>query len=162
MNVIAATFRLGDDVGDRQYRSILSFKTGRLPDNAVISRAMLKIKKQGTVGTNPFNTHGGLKVDIGKPYFGGSAGLAISDFQASAGKAAAATFNRTPAAGAWYSAVLSPVAYPYISLTGTTQFRLRFAKDDNDDLGADYLMFYSGNALTALYRPVLVIEYYVP
>jgi hypothetical protein len=32
-----------------------------------------------------------------------------------------------------------------INKTGTTQFRLRFQKDDNDDLAADYLKFYSGN-----------------
>lgn len=51
---------------------------------------------------------------------------------------------------------------PYIHLIGFTQFRLRFQKDDNDDMGADYLKFYSGNAGTASYRPQLIVEYYVP
>ncbi|MEW5829984.1 MAG: hypothetical protein AB1846_13910 [Chloroflexota bacterium] len=47
------------------------------------------------------------------------------------------------------------------TLTGVTQFRLRFARDDNDDKGADCLKFFSGNA--ALWaRPQLIIEYYVP
>ena len=139
----------------------MSFWFG-LPDNAVITKATLKIKRQGIGGTNPFNTHMGLKVDIRKPYFGAAAGLAISDFQAGANSNAAATFSKTPAAGAWYSSVLSSTAYPCINRTGTTQFRLRFAKDDNDDMAADYLKFYSGNAPTVSYRPVLVIEYYVP
>jgi hypothetical protein len=161
MNAGGATFSVGDTTLDKQYRAILSFNTSGLPDNAVITKATLKIKRQGIVGTNPFNTHMGLKVDIRKPYFGPAAGLAIGDFQATANKLAVGTFNKTPATGAWYSAVLSGTAYPYINRTGTTQFRLRFAKDDNDDLGADYLKFHSGNA-GAAYRPVLVVEYYVP
>ena len=102
-----------------------------------------------------------MKVDIRKPYFGSGAGLAISDFQALANKAAVATFSKTPAAGAWYSAILNSTAYPFINRTGTTQFRLRFALDDNDDMSADYLKFFSGNA-AATYRPILIIQYYVP
>jgi hypothetical protein len=162
MNAAAATFNVGDDAADRQYRSVLSFNTSNLPDDAMITKVTLKIKRQGIVGTNPFTTHMGLKADIRKPFFGTTAGLVVSDFQAGASLPAAATFNKTPATGAWYSAVLSSSAYPFINLKGTTQFRLRFAKNDNDDLGADYLKFYSGNALTASSRPQLIIKYYVP
>ena len=54
-------------------------------------------------------------------------------------------FIKTPAEG-WYRAPLRAPSYPLINLTGTTQFRLRFATDDNDDMGADYLSFYTGNA----------------
>jgi hypothetical protein len=46
--------------------------------------------------------------------------------------------------------------------TGTTQFRLRFMLDDNDDMGADYVMFYSVDWSTLGDRPVLVVQYYVP
>jgi len=42
-----------------------------------------------------------------------------------------------------------------------TQFLLRFSKDDNNDLGADFLKIYSGNAAEA-YRPQLIVEYYNP
>jgi hypothetical protein len=162
LNAAAAAFILGDDASDRQYRAVLSFNTSGLPDTAVITKATLKIKRFALVGTDPFTTHMGLKVDIRKPYFGTTSGLALNDFQAPAGLLAAATFNKTPAAGGWHSAVLSAAAYPYINLTGLTQFRLRFMKDDNDDMSADYLRFYSGNALTISYRPVLVVEYYLP
>jgi hypothetical protein len=162
MNATATTFSLGDDAADRQFRSILSFNTSSLPDNAVITKATLKIKKQGQVGTSPFTTHLGLKVDIRKTYFGSAAALATGDFQAFANKNAAATFFKTPASGSWYSAVLGTAAYPYVNRAGTTQFRLRFARDDNDDRSADYLRFYSGNVGAASYRPVLVVEYYVP
>jgi hypothetical protein len=77
LNAGAITFNLGDDALNRQFRSILSFNTSGLPDNAVIKKVMLKIKPQSLVGVNPFTTHGGLMVDVRKPFFGTSAGLAI-------------------------------------------------------------------------------------
>jgi len=48
-----------------------------------------------------------------------------------------------------------------VSRTGATQLRLRFATGDNNDHAADYLVFSSGNAATAV-RPRLSIVYYVP
>jgi len=161
INASDTTFRLGDDASDRQYRSILSFNTASLPDTAVITSIVLKIKKQGLVGTDPFTTHLGLLVDIRKPYFGTALGLAASDFQATAGKSSVGTFGTTPSAG-WYSVTLSSTARPYINKTGTTQFRLRFEKGDNDDMGADYMKFFSGNYTTSTSRPLLIIQYYVP
>ena len=160
VNASDTTIRLGDDASDRQYRSILSFNTASLPDTAVITSIVLKIKKQGLVGTDPFTTHLGLLVDICKPYFGTTLGLTASDFQALASKGSVGIFGTTPSAG-WYTVTLSSTARPYINKTGTTQFRLRFQKGDNDDMGADYLKFYSGNAGTAS-RPVLIIQYYIP
>jgi len=53
-------------------------------------------------------------------------------------------------------------AYPYINKMGTTQFRLRFKLDDDNDNVADYIRFFSGNYGIATDRPVLVIQYYVP
>jgi hypothetical protein len=161
VNATAATFRVGDNGLDRQYRSLLSFNTSTLPDNAVITSVVLKIKKQGLVGTNPFTTHQGLLADIRKPYFGTALGLAASDFQALASISSVGTFGTTPSAG-WYSVTLNSTARPYINKTGTTQFRLRFKLDDNDDLGADYVMFYSGNWSTVADRPLLVVQYYIP
>ncbi len=160
MNSSASTFRVGDDASNRQYRSILHFNTTSLPDTAVVVSAILKIKKQGQAGANPFGTHGKLLFDLRKNFFGTAAGLVLTDFQASASKAAAGAFGATPASG-WYSATLGSALYPYIHRSGTTQFRLRFTLDDNNDKGADYISFYSGSA-TAANRPQLVIQYYVP
>ncbi len=42
INSSATTLRVGDDDSDRQYRSILHFKTSSLPDNAVIQALTLK------------------------------------------------------------------------------------------------------------------------
>ncbi len=72
----ASTFFLGDANNDQQYRSILHFNTASLPNNAVISKVTLKIKKQGIVGTNPFTTHGNILVDVRRPNFGSALGSA--------------------------------------------------------------------------------------
>jgi hypothetical protein len=161
MNSAATVFYLGDDASDRQYRAILSFYTSGLPDDAVITKVTLKIKKQGLVGTDPFTTHSNILVDVRKGAFGGSSALQLTDFQAAASKNTAGTIKNTPSSG-WYSLTFNSSAFTYINLTGVTQFRLRFQLGDNDDLGADYLKFYSGNYSNVLLRPLLVIQYYGP
>jgi hypothetical protein len=160
VNATAGTFNLGDDAADRQYRAFLHFDTSSLPDTAVITRATLKIMRQSIAGTNPFTTHTALRADIRRPYFGASAVLQAADFQAAASAAAAGTFGVTPA-GAWYSAVLTSTGRNLVNRIGTTQFRLYFTRDDNDDNGADYVKVYSGNA-GAANRPQLIVQYYVP
>lgn len=159
-NTTNTIFNLGDDVMNRQFRAILSFNTSAIPNNAVIISVVLKIKRQGVAGTNPFTTHGGLKADIRNPFFGTSAGLVISDFQALASRLAVGTFRATPTNN-WYSVNIGSAGYPFISLTGTTQFRLRFVTDDNDNNVTDITRFYSGNAIVAI-RPQLIITYYEP
>jgi hypothetical protein len=160
INVNAGTFYLGDDASDRQYRAVLHFNTATLPDAAVITGITLKVKKQAIVGTDPFNTHGNILVDIRKGAFSNNNALQTADFQATANKSGIATIRKTLAAG-WYSGSLLKTAFPFVNLEGVTQFRLRFSKDDNDDHGADTLKLFSGNALTAS-RPMLVVTYYVP
>ena len=161
MNATATTFKLGDDAADKQYRSILSFNTSSLPDTAIITSIVLKVRSQGVVGINPFTTHQGLLVDIRKPYFGAAVVLAAADFQASASRSSVGTFGSTPSSG-WYSVTLNSSAFSYINKSGTTQFRLRFKLDDNDDNGADAMKFYSGNFSGTASRPLLIIQYYVP
>jgi predicted extracellular nuclease len=158
LNNIGPTFNLGDDAANKQYRAILSFNT-TLPSGAVITKVTLKIKKQGLMGTDPFTTLGKLKVDIRNPFFGANAGLTISDFQAAA-DAIASTFG-APVSN-WYSAVLNAVGRSYVNKIGITQFRLRFATDDNNNNVADYMRFFSGDYTNVNLRPTLVIEYYVP
>ncbi len=162
-NAGASTFRLGDDAARKQYRGILSFVTSGLPDNAVITKVTLKIKKQGvTGGGNPFTIFQGLFVDVRKGFFGTGAALAAPDFQAPRNKTVGPS---TPAPAAnWYSLNLTS-AKGFInkltSASGVTQFRLRFKLDDNNNALANFMSFYSGNAPAAS-RPQLIIEYYVP
>ena len=155
----ASTFFLGDANNDQQYRSVLHFSTASLPNNAVITRATLKIRKQGIVGDNPFTTLGNILVDIRRPYFDTAPALQAADFQAPADRNAVGSMGYTPGF-VWFTAILDPSAFPYIDLAGTTQFRLRFARDDNDDNGQDYMKFFSGDADPAN-QPVLTIDYYL-
>ena len=153
-------FYVGDDASNRQYRGILSFDTSAMPDNAVITKITLKVKKAGLVGVNPFKTHKGLRFDIRTGKFGTRPTLQLSDFRSKASKNLAGQFSST-ISSSWYRADLANSVYGYINKTGTTQFRLRFYMDNNNDFGADYFKFYSGNAPAAS-RPQLIVEYYVP
>ncbi len=162
MNSAATTFNLGDNAVRKQYRSILSFNTASLPDNAVITKVTLKLKKQGiTGGGNPVTMFQGFMVDIKKGAFG-TAPLALTDFKATASKTVG---PQSPALNAgWYNLNLTP-AKAYINKLATggglTQIRLRFKLDDNNNAIANILKIYSGNA-GAANRPQLVIEYYTP
>jgi hypothetical protein len=162
LNSNATSFRLGDDASKKQYRGILSFSTGSLPDNAVITSVTLKVKKQGiSGGGNPVTAFQGYMVDIKKGFFGTSA-LQTGDFQAAASK----TYGpfKPTAVSNWYSISLTSGA-AYINKlstsSGLTQIRLRFKLDDNNNAVANYLSLFSGNAPAAS-RPQLVITYYIP
>lgn len=153
-------FRLGDEAANQQYRSLLSFDTSSLPDTAVITKVTLKIENQSIIGANPFTTHGPLTAAIANPYFGPSLALVKGDFQAAASQETGTTFSSIPIEN-WYSANSDPAVWPFVNLTGTTQFRLEFTLDDNDDLSADYMKFYSGDAAAAD-RPQLIVIYQLP
>ncbi len=156
----ATNFYLGDDAADKQYRSILSFDTSGLPDSAAVTKVTLKIKLQGTTGTTPYDTHGTLLVDVYKGAFSGSNALQILDFNAAASKNNVGSLPRTPVAG-WHTKAWGSGILPYINLGGITQLRLRFQEGDNDDMSADYLRFYSGNAAITS-RPQLIVEFVIP
>lgn len=157
----AATFNIGDNQRDQQYRAILSFNTAALPDDAAVLAAQFRIRRQGLVGTNPFTTHGPLLVDVRRGGFSGSIALQLTDFSAAitAGTVRDRVFALT---GGWYAANLSAANLEFVNKLGATQFRLRFGKDDNDDLSADYLRFFSGDAADPARRPVLIVEYALP
>jgi Tol biopolymer transport system component len=160
-NASDATFYLGDNAQDRQFRALLHFPTATLPDEAVIARAVLRLKLSGVTGTDPFTTHQNIAVDIRYGPFGGANALQVSDFQAAASQNKVGIM-RNASTNNWYTSLLKPAAFPYISLIGVTQLRLRFQLDDNDDLGADTLQFYSGDHGDLAFRPRLEIQYYLP
>ncbi len=155
----SAILFIGDDKKDRQYRSILSFNTSYLPDNANITSALLKIKKQGLAGTDPFTTHGALLLEINSNPFGSNAVLQTGDFSAAA-SVGTIQEQLTSQASGWFTSQLNNANLAYINSSGITQFRLLFAKDDNDDLSADILKFYTGDA-SSENRPQLIVTYFV-
>jgi pectate disaccharide-lyase len=152
--------RTGDDASDRQFKSVLSFDTSGIPDGATIVSATLRIRRGSLTGTNPFTTHGSLFVDIkGGTGFSGSATLQTGDFSAAADAAQVATMSAANANGDVSSGALNASGRGFINKTGKTQLRVYFSLDDNDDMGADYLGWYSGNDATAANRPVLEVTY---
>jgi hypothetical protein len=165
LNSTNATLRVGDDAANRQYRSILSFDTVSLPDDAIIASATLKFKYAGKVGTLPLSTHGKLLADICEGAFTGNPILQLGDFNANcpAGmyKGQVLIYGITKVDN-WYSKSLAPSNFNYINLVGVTQFRLRFKLADNNDFGGDQLLLNSGNAADQGIRPELEIKYYIP
>ncbi len=159
-NRSSSTMAVGDDAGDRQYRTFLSFNTISIPDNAIIVLAEVKIKKQGYVGTDPFITHGVLLLEINNGAFGRSILLEPIDFSSPAGVGSSIEQMALYGSG-WTSTLLSSNNLKFINKYGVTQFRIRFSKDDNDDRSADYLKFFSGDSSDAN-RPQLIVTYYVP
>ncbi len=162
MNATATVLYLGDNAQKKQYRSILSFTTSSLPDNAVITKVTLKLKRQGiTGGGNPVSMFQGFMADVKKGMFG-TAPLALADFKVNANKTVG---PQSPAlTSGWYSLNLTP-AKAYVNKlatnSGLTQIRLRFKLDDNNNATANFLKLYSGNS-GAANRPQLIVEYYVP
>ncbi len=129
-----------------------------MPDTAVIKSVQLKIKQSGApVGVNPFNVLGNLMVDVRRPYFSTLAGLQLGDFNAAASAVRVGIFSKIPSAG-WYTVNLNAAGRANINKAGTTQFRLYFSLDDNNNHLANLMRFFSGNAPFAN-RPVLVITY---
>ncbi len=159
-NTTNATFWLGDDALNNQYRAILHFDTSPLPDDAILVSVILKIKQYTIVGVNPFTTHRNIAVDIRSGYFFTDPTLQVEDFQALASKNRVALIKNLPI-NKWYSANLDVSAFPFINLSGPTQFRLRFVMDDDNDLTDDIIKFFSGNAVAAN-RPLLIIQYNLP
>jgi ELWxxDGT repeat protein len=162
INASSAVFNLGDDTLDRQYRAILSFNTATLPDTAVVTGLVLAIRSQGISGTDPFTTHGDLRVDIRKGPFGNNNALQMGDFQAAASRNNVGTIPNSPDAENWYVTKLLATAYANINPAGVTQLRLRFMTDDNDDGASDFIKFFSGNHGTLSNRPMLIVIYYLP
>ena len=166
-NSSETTFIVGDDVRDRQYRSILQFPTQSLPDDAIVTMVVLTIRSQSIVGMNPFGTHGNIAIDIRNGSFGAPLDLlGINALQRWAFQALPSRYNvgvmaNNPQAD-WYWSSLDASAYPLVNLDGVTQFRLRFQLDDNDDRGDDYFRFYSGDYPEVSSRPQLIVEYEVP
>jgi Tol biopolymer transport system component len=159
MNNSDSVLRAGDNSENKQYRSLLYFDTAKLPNNATITRAELKIKKSNIVGN--LLGLGYLTADMAKGFFGLSQ-LETTDFQAPGVPIENAGAFGVAADPSWYQLNLSSVNFKYVNLFGATQFRLRFKIEDNNNTTADYIAFYSGNAATAADRPQFIVWYTTP
>ena len=71
----------------------------------------------------------------------------------------AASLSNAASNGSWSEGSLNAAGLAAISKTGTTQLRVYFNLDDNDDGGNDYIGYYSGDNSTSANRPQLVVTY---
>lgn len=166
LNGGGATLRLGDDASRRQYRSILSFSTEALPDDAIISSAQLRLKRSSVTpsGSNPISRLKGVMVDLKYGIFGSTSALQLEDFKA-AGNVTSGPFKPT-LSGGFYTIDLDGGAFAYINPLsdneGLTQIRLRFKLDDNNNGVANVLNLASGDDPAEANRPALIIVYTTP
>jgi hypothetical protein len=154
-----SSLRVGDDNKDKQYKSVVSFDTSSIPDGATILSATLRLRRGTLSGTDPFTTHGTCWADVQPGAgFSGATSLQTGDFQAAATAVQAASLTDATANGNWSEGTLNAAGLAAINKTGTTQLRVYFNLDDNDDLGNDYMGYYSGEA-TSANRPQLVVTW---
>ncbi len=153
-----ASLRVGDFSDDTQYKTLVSFDTSSIPDTATITAATLRLKRGTVSGTSPFSTHGTCTVDISNGGFGASTAFAAGDFEAAATATGVASMSNATTNGTFSTGTLNAAGLAAISKTAKTQFKVYFTLDDNDDLGTDYMGFYSGEAATGN-KPELVITY---
>jgi hypothetical protein len=154
-----SALRVGDDNKDKQYKSVVSFDTSSIPDGATILSATVRLRRGTLSGTSPFSTHGTCWADVQTGGFSGSTALQTGDFQAAATVVQAASLSNAASNGSWSEGNLNASGLGAIDKTGTTQLRVYFNLDDNDDTGNDYVGYYSGDNTTAANRPQLVVTY---
>ena len=156
----SSALRVGDNNQDKQYKTVVSFDTSSIPDGATIVSVELRLRRGSLSGTNPFTTHGTCWVDVqGGSGFSGSTTLQTGDFQAAATAVQAASLSNAASNGTWSTGSLNAAGIAAVNKTGTTQLRVYFNLDDNDDTGNDYIGYYSGENGTAANRPQLVVTY---
>ncbi len=155
-----SALRVGDNNQDRQYKSVVAFDTSSIPDGATIVSVTLRLLRGTLSGTNPFTTHGTCWVDVqAGSGLSGSTTLQTGDFQATATAVQSASLGNAASNGTWSEGNLNGAGLAALNKTGTTQLRVYFNLDDNDDTGNDYLGYYSGDNATSANRPQLVVTY---
>jgi hypothetical protein len=156
----SGALRIGDTSNRHQYRSIVSFDTSSLPDNAIITSATLALVRGSASGNAYTGSFGTAWVDIGSPI--GTNTLQSTDWQQSSGVVTqVGSLSQAQSNGATSTATLNAAGMTAISKTAPhTQFRIRFNGDDDNDGTADYIGYYSGE--TAGNRPKLMLQYVTP
>ena len=154
--------RLGDYSTNQSYRVIVSFDTSVFPDNYTIEGAMLKLARGADSGSNPFGWGGTCAIDLAAGHFGVSEALEAADWEAPATVAGVASFASAPAdPNEGYYMVsnrFSPEGRMNINIEGLTQLKVYFTTARNNNGQADYLGFWSAEAIETR-KPKLLIEY---
>lgn len=156
--VYTSGLRVGDDGWDlswtnatNDYRSILSFNTANIPDNATITGASLYMIRSGA-DDNPFEKSDRSPVlDIKSGYFGTGIGLELVDGTDAADASDIACFHGLVEEDKFaVRADITGSAIDFINKTGVTQLRFSF---DVVDWSTEYVNFYDGGGTAAAVSP---------
>lgn len=132
------------------YRTILSFDTSSLPDDASITDVSLKIYRKSSTGNIS-----SLKGDIKSGVFGTSSALEQIDYQASPSISAAFQMS-VPSLDNGYTTIQLPSSLlGYMNRNGKTQFRL--SSSGSADFLSDVVEIYGGD--NHAYAPTLTVSY---
>ncbi|MFE0624703.1 PHB depolymerase family esterase [Priestia aryabhattai] len=132
------------------YRTILSFDTSSLPDDAIITDVSLKIYRKSSTGNIS-----SLKGDIKTGVFGTSSALEQIDYQASPSISAAFQMS-VPSLDNGYTTIQLPSSLlGYMNRNGKTQFRL--SSSGSVDFLSDVVEIYGGD--NPAYAPTLTVSY---
>lgn len=156
-----SALRLGDFSGDRGYRNIVSFDTVSIPEASTIISANLIVTRGNYSNQNPFGGWGGdCVIDVVAPYFGSSAELIPSDWEAPPIVSDVARFIGDPSAELpMVSTVFDVDGMAAINKTGKTQLKFYFTNSTNSNGINDYIGFYGGEASDPNMIPKLLIRY---
>ncbi|MGW5891172.1 extracellular catalytic domain type 1 short-chain-length polyhydroxyalkanoate depolymerase [Priestia megaterium] len=132
------------------YRTILSFDTSSLPDDASITDVSLKIYRKSSIGNIS-----SLKGDIKSGVFGTSSALEQIDYQASPSISAAFQMS-VPSLDNGYTTIQLPSSLlGYMNRNSKTQFRL--SSSGSADFLSDVVEIYGGD--NPAYAPTLTVSY---
>ncbi len=133
------------------YRAILSFDTSALAGKQIVS-ATLHIVRKSLSGTVQ-----GLTVDIKQGYFGFSAGIEQSDYNAQASQSGVASLAVPSSDGAGSSVLLPGEALQFIDASSErVQFRLK--AETTASFTANDLLLDAGNTASGSLDATLVIQ----
>ncbi len=153
---------VGDTAYRKQVKGFASFDTSILPDDVVVTNAILRLRRLQVKGVNPFVSIGGAYVDINlSGGFGGDLALAGGDFEARADGAEIAAMSRPTEDGDWSEGIFDELGCRGINLDGYTQLRIYHISDDNDDGEADQIGYDSAE-LAVEYMERTQVERSVP
>jgi poly(hydroxyalkanoate) depolymerase family esterase len=132
------------------YRTILSFDTSALPDNAQVTGAVLRVKRRSLTGTVS-----AVSCDIKAGAFGTGPELVSTDYSAAASAVQVGSFSVPSVNGGVAEVTLSAAALPFINKTGRTQIRL--AGTSAVDFASDVFELFGGEDTAS--APTLTVSF---
>jgi hypothetical protein len=146
-----STPAIGRGTDAKDNRSVLSFDTSSLPDNAVITRAYVKVTMSSYFG-NPWTSPSGnqLLVDANTGCLGSACTQETADWAATPTASSVASIARWTS-GTTTSTDFNAAGLSAINKTGKTQIKLRFASYPS---ATNYVFITQGSGAT------LYVEYH--